>query len=189
MKYTIELDDEELANLREILKAIHNPDRDMLKKAFPDIPDHPIFALETGEWLGRLYNKLPALSGAIKKASELRDKVYEIALDNVTRETYHEPIRPSGKNLKEIFDLLKSITDDASGDIDNLKKRVWPIRIQRFREIVATLEELAKWNEICDAQEDASSKFMKYYQSGDRLILLRPVRSKKHGKEKPPRLS
>lgn len=53
-KFMIELDEYEVANLRAVIQAIGYP-------ADKDHPRCPLNVLNTGDWLGELYNKLPEL--------------------------------------------------------------------------------------------------------------------------------
>ncbi len=40
--------------------------------------------------------------------------------------------------------VLRSIIDDGTGDIDNPKKRLWPIRAANYRKAAKLLEEYPK---------------------------------------------
>lgn len=52
-KYTIELDEYEVANLRTIFEAAG------YWASKTKVPRNPLCALDTGDWFGQVYNKLP----------------------------------------------------------------------------------------------------------------------------------
>lgn len=39
------------------------------------------------------------------------------------------------EEIKQLKDCLKAVLDDATGDINNQDKRVWPIRMENYRKI------------------------------------------------------
>lgn len=57
MKHTIELDDYEVANLRSAIEAIGY----RLTTEQKVIPHSPLMVLNTGDWLGQIYQKLPVV--------------------------------------------------------------------------------------------------------------------------------
>lgn len=66
---TILLDDYEVANLRAAFEAIGYGQRKCescgsIKTFWPIVGDSPLNVLNSGDWLGQIYNKLPELSHA-----------------------------------------------------------------------------------------------------------------------------
>jgi len=83
MKYTIELDDYEVANLRAAIEAAGYWGGQPAKR-------NPLYALNTGDWLGQIFWKLPQVDCKPNKTPEyLAKAAWEIAGEVIAKGEIH----------------------------------------------------------------------------------------------------